>query len=76
MIEHLDAVAIFHKSGFFEDGGNAVAEDNLDSGDVGDFEYASAAVLAGHQREGYGGAEKGGGDARQRFGKEFHGTRR
>ncbi len=73
VVEDFDAVSIFDQAGFFVDGGDAVAQVDLDSGDVGDFEDASAGVFAGDEREGDGGAEQGCGGARQEVGEELHG---
>jgi hypothetical protein len=47
MIEHFDAVAILYDSRLFVDLGDAIAEEGLDSGDVSDFEDASAIAMAG-----------------------------
>jgi hypothetical protein len=46
VVEDFHAVAVFYYSGFFVDGCHPVAEDGLDSGNVGDLEDASAAAVA------------------------------
>jgi hypothetical protein len=65
VVEDFDAVAVFYDSGFFVDGGYAVAKDGLDSGNVGDFEDASAVAVAGGEQdeaeERIDGQESGGG---------------
>ena len=43
----LHALAVFYDSCFLIYSGHVVAQDGLDSGNVGDFEDASAVVLAG-----------------------------
>jgi hypothetical protein len=46
VVEDFDAFSIFYHTGFFVDRGHVVAEDGLDSGNVGDLENASAAAVA------------------------------
>jgi hypothetical protein len=51
MVEDFDAVSVFYYSGFVVDGGYAVAQDGLDSGNVGDFEDASAVAMARGEKD-------------------------
>jgi hypothetical protein len=51
VVEDFDAVSVFYDSGFFVDGGYAVAEDGLDSGNVGDLKNASAVAMARRQKD-------------------------
>ena len=47
MVEHFHALAVLHHSGFFIDRGHVVAQDGLNSGNVGDLQHASPVMLAG-----------------------------
>ena len=47
VVKHFHAITIFHHSSFFVHRSYVVAKDGLDSGDVGDFEDAAAAAIAG-----------------------------
>jgi hypothetical protein len=72
VIEDFDAVSVLDEADFLIDGGDAVAQVDLDSGDVGDFEDAATAMPAGDEGKGACGAENDCGRAQQKFGEEFH----
>ena len=57
VVEDFDAVAILDDSGLLIDGSDVIAQVGLDSGDVGDFEDASATVFAAREKECIGKAE-------------------
>src|ERR1700733_1188954 len=52
MIEHLHTVAVFYLACLLERLRDAVAKIDAYAGDVGDFEHASTAVLAGGEHQG------------------------
>jgi hypothetical protein len=72
VVENFDAVTVLDDAGFFVDGGDVIAQVGLDSGDVGDFENASATALAADEKHRAGETENDDGRARQIFWEELH----
>ena len=58
MVEHLDALAIFHDARFFVDRSYMIAQVGLDAGDIRDFEHASASAIAAREGERAGEAQR------------------
>jgi hypothetical protein len=51
MVEHFHAFAVLDYSGFLVDCGHVIAQDGLNSGNVGNLQHAPTAAIAGWQQQ-------------------------